>query len=103
METSHSAPREVYPDAHYNLGIVLAKQDKLDEAMASYQRALRLKPDYRDAHLNLGIVLANQGRLDEAVACYQEALPQARLPGGALESVAGLAPDGPLRAGMARL
>ena len=63
-----------YPEAHYNLGIVLARQDKLDEAVASYQQALRLKPNYPEAHNNLGTVLARQGRLDEAIASYQQAL-----------------------------
>ena len=53
---------------------MLAKQDKLDEAMASYQQALRLKPNYPEAHSNLGNALQEQGRLDEAVASCQQAL-----------------------------
>ena len=44
------------------------------EAVAQYQEALRLKPDYAEAHNNLGIALQDQGQLAEAVAQYQEAL-----------------------------
>ena len=46
----------------------LQKQGKLNEAAASYEQALRLKPDFAEAHHNLGDVLRLQGKLDEAVA-----------------------------------
>ena len=45
-----------------------------DAAMASYQQALRLKPNYPEAHSNLGNALQEQGRLDEAVASCQQAI-----------------------------
>ena len=60
--------------AHNNLGNVFSDQGKPDEAVACYQRALQLKPDYADAHNNLGNVFKDQGKPDEAVACYQRAL-----------------------------
>ena len=41
--------------------------------MASYQQALRLKPDYAEAHHNLASVLRRQEKLPEAVASYQQA------------------------------
>ena len=41
--------------------------------MASYGRALALKPDYAEAHQNLGITLKVQGKLDEAAAQYRKA------------------------------
>ena len=59
---------------HNNLGVAFREQGKLDGAVACYQQALRLQPDYADAHNNLGIALAEQGKLDGAVACYQQAL-----------------------------
>ena len=62
------------PEAHHNLGIVLREQGKLEEAIASLQQALRLKPDYAEAHNNLGVVLKDQGKLEEAVASLQQAL-----------------------------
>ena len=50
--------------------MALATQGKLDQAMAQYTEALRLKPDYAEAHNNLGLALAAQGKLDQAVAQY---------------------------------
>jgi predicted negative regulator of RcsB-dependent stress response len=54
--------------------VALVEQGKLTEAVASYQQALRLKPDYAEAQCNLGMALADQGKLTEAIACYQQAL-----------------------------
>jgi DNA-binding transcriptional MerR regulator len=43
-------------------------------AIAAYERALALDPDYADAHCNLGSVYFNQGRRPLAHACYERAL-----------------------------
>ena len=42
--------------------------------MASYRRALEIKPDYAEAHSNLGNALQDLGQLDDAVASYRRAL-----------------------------
>ena len=42
--------------------------------MASYRRALELKPDFAEAHNNLGGAFKEQGRLEEADACFRRAL-----------------------------
>ena len=60
--------------AHTNLGVVLAGQGKLDEAVFHYIQALRIKPDHLEARINMGVALASQGKLDEAVAHYSRAL-----------------------------
>ena len=44
--------------AHYNLGFALAGRGRIDEAMAHYQKALEIKPDYAEVHNNLGFALA---------------------------------------------
>jgi tetratricopeptide (TPR) repeat protein len=59
---------------HYNIGLVLDRQGKTQEAIAHYAEALRIKPDFVRAHNNLGLVLAGQGKTQEAVAHYAEAL-----------------------------
>jgi tetratricopeptide (TPR) repeat protein len=62
--------------AHYQLGVVLAETpDRLPEAIAQYQSALRIKPNNPAALNNLGIALSKTpGRLPEAIAAYQAAL-----------------------------
>ncbi len=60
--------------AHYNLGTVLAKLQRLDETVAHFNKALELNPDYADAHNNLATILAHIGRGDEAIVHYRKAL-----------------------------
>jgi DNA-binding transcriptional MerR regulator len=43
-------------------------------AIAAYERALALDPEYADAHCNLGSVYFNQNRRALARACYERAL-----------------------------
>ncbi|HZP59479.1 MAG TPA: tetratricopeptide repeat protein, partial [Opitutaceae bacterium] len=60
--------------AHNNLGNLLASAHP-DEAIAHYQAALKLRPDYPDAHFNLANALAkNPQQRTEAIAQYEAAL-----------------------------
>jgi predicted O-linked N-acetylglucosamine transferase (SPINDLY family) len=47
---------------------------QLDDAIASYQHAVRLKADYADAHYNLGRALQCKGRFDAAITAYRLAI-----------------------------
>src|SRR5437867_1497142 len=62
------------PGGQLALGLALARQGKLVEAVEHYQTALRLKPDYAEAHNNAGSALVRQGKLAEAIAHYEQAL-----------------------------
>jgi len=64
----------LYAQAHYNLGVVRARQGQLDEAIAQYRQALRLNPESAETHNNLASALHQKGQLDEAVGCYHQAL-----------------------------
>jgi tetratricopeptide (TPR) repeat protein len=61
------------PEIHFYLGVVLYQQRKLDEAVAAFRMAIRLKPDLFQAHTNLGIALRGQKKLDEALAAFRQA------------------------------
>jgi protein O-mannosyl-transferase len=62
--------------AHYNLGVLFAEMPgRLPEAIAEYQAALQIRPDFAEALVNLGIALSRTpGRLPDAIAEYQAAL-----------------------------
>ena len=60
--------------AHNNLGNALLQKGNVDEAIAHYQKALQIKPDYAEAHNNLGNALLQKGNVDEAITHYQKAL-----------------------------
>ncbi|MEG4282182.1 tetratricopeptide repeat protein, partial [Microcoleus sp. A006_D1] len=50
------------------------KLGNFEEAIASYEKALEVKPDYDVAWFNRGIALRNLGKLEEAIASYDKAL-----------------------------
>jgi predicted TPR repeat methyltransferase len=54
-------------DAHHNLGLVLARQSKLEEAAACYQAALDQKHDHLPSRYSLGLVLKDIGRYSESL------------------------------------
>ncbi len=56
------------------LGAVYVGLGNLEQAVASYTRALQIKPDFAEAHTNLGDVLNGLGKPAEAVASYKRAL-----------------------------
>jgi Flp pilus assembly protein TadD len=60
--------------AHYNLGMALTSNGKMDEAVAQYQKAVEIRPSHELAQNALGLALARNGKFDEAIAHYQQAL-----------------------------
>ena len=60
-------------EAHCNLGNVWRDKENWAEAVASYDRALLIKPEFGDAHFNRGYALQKLGKLVEAVESYQHA------------------------------
>ena len=44
----------------------LKEQGKLEEAIKTYNKAIKIKPDFADAYFNMGNVLKDQGKLEEA-------------------------------------
>src|SRR5262245_53190063 len=59
---------------YYNRGNVLQALGHLDAAVASYDTAIALQPDYPKAYLNRGNVLKALMHLDAAVASYDTAI-----------------------------
>jgi tetratricopeptide (TPR) repeat protein len=65
-------------EAHYGLGSVYLKQEKLAEARTSFEQALKLRATYPDtrpnAWNNLGLLDTRDGRTADAVHSFEEAL-----------------------------
>ena len=55
----------------YNRGMELYSENKMEEAIESYEQALTEDPDYADALHALAMAYANQERLDEAIEVAQ--------------------------------
>jgi tetratricopeptide (TPR) repeat protein len=63
-----------YPEAHYNLGLVLSEIGKTAEAIKEYERVLSIQSDFIRAYNNLGNLLLQTGRREEAILNYKRAL-----------------------------
>tara|TARA_B100001996_G_scaffold19447_1_gene15835 strand:+ start:226 stop:2064 length:1839 start_codon:yes stop_codon:yes gene_type:complete len=66
--------REKLAEAHSNLGNILQEVGRLEEAEASYIKAIALKSDFFEAYYNLGNTLKKLIRLEEAEASYIKAI-----------------------------
>ena len=62
------------PSYHCSRGLVLQGLDRLDEALAGYDRALLLNPDYAAALINRGVALQALERFAEALESHDRAL-----------------------------
>jgi len=60
--------------AHYNLGLNLWRDGRVDEAITAYRQTLRLKSDFTEVHNNLGVALVAAGDVNGAITEFQEAL-----------------------------
>ncbi len=52
----------------------LRDQNKLDEAIAAYNKAIELDPNFAIAHYDLGMALKAKGDLDRAIAAFEEVI-----------------------------
>ena len=58
--------RELIADIYHSVANSLFEQGKLKSAIESYDKAIRLNPEYTKARLNKGIALVELGRVEEA-------------------------------------
>jgi tetratricopeptide (TPR) repeat protein len=66
-------PNEKF-DLYFEQALILSTNGDYEEAIASYDQALKFKPDYHEAWNNRGVALADLGRIEEAIASYDQAL-----------------------------
>lgn len=65
-----------FPEAHFNLGILLAEQGWTNAAIEQYQTGLAFEPDNAKVHCKLADIYFAQEHWGEAVEHYQQALKQ---------------------------
>lgn len=72
---SHTVKKRPYNGrARFNLGRILSKNGRFDEAIKEFQIALTWNPSDVDILSNLGFAYHQEGRLDEAVQSYLTAI-----------------------------
>ena len=61
-------------ELRFNLGGLLRREERFDEAVTHLTAATELAPQDPDAQVELGLALQSLGRLDEAVAHFERAV-----------------------------
>ena len=66
----------IQPHAHayYNLGTIFQKEEKLEEAIEMYEKAIALHLNHANVYYNLGVIFKTQNRLQDAATFYEEAI-----------------------------
>jgi tetratricopeptide (TPR) repeat protein len=59
--------------ANYNLGLNLAGDGRLDEAIPYFQKAVEGDPKFAEAYNDLGVALMQSGKVEEAIRHFQKA------------------------------
>ena len=62
------------PQPHYILGLIAKLQSKPDEALAAFQRVLKIDPNDVGANINVGQLYSQQRKYPEAIAAFRLAL-----------------------------
>ena len=71
-ETLKSNPNHV--DAHNNLGIILLRSGKSQNAKSCFEKVVEINPNHASAHNNLGVVFRQLGKqlnVLKAISCYE--------------------------------
>jgi tetratricopeptide (TPR) repeat protein len=53
--------------------LALVDLGQLEDAIASWDKALAIKPDLHEAWYNRGLALANLGQIEQAIASWDKA------------------------------
>jgi hypothetical protein len=72
LEISTANPHDA--DAHYQLGLIHQRRRQFSEAIARFERAVKIDPSMADAHMQLGVIAREQGRFDESIRHLQKAV-----------------------------
>ncbi|MBD2604777.1 tetratricopeptide repeat protein [Scytonema hofmannii FACHB-248] len=62
------------PELYFERGNANIKSGRYEEAIASYDKAIEIKPDFYEAWLYRGEALTNLGRIEEAIHDYEQSL-----------------------------
>jgi tetratricopeptide (TPR) repeat protein len=71
--------RPAFVEALYLHGLILERENRTDEALSEYERALRTKKDYPDALLARGDIRAHRGQLADALTDFAAAVQAYRI------------------------
>ena len=79
-----------YPEAHYNLGLLLAERGENEDAIHHYREVVKLLPDFAEAHSGLAFALMSEEEWDDALEHFQQAVRLNPMDPGPIDGLARL-------------
>ncbi|MGB8656677.1 MAG: tetratricopeptide repeat protein [Candidatus Zixiibacteriota bacterium] len=70
----HEPTAKDQAEEHYNLGTVYGRQQKADQAVEEYEKALSYQPDHLMTHFNLAFLYQQHQKTQEAIDEYQQVI-----------------------------
>ncbi len=65
---------QTIPQAYINRGIIYMNNNKTAEALADYNKAISLEPDFSKGYSNRAIIYTNENKFDLAIQDYEKAI-----------------------------
>lgn len=62
------------PQPHYILGLIARAQNRFDDAVAEFQKVLKIDPDDAGSNINLGQIFVQQKKQTEAIVAFRKAI-----------------------------
>ncbi len=62
------------PHPHYLLGLIARAQNRFEEAIAQFERVLKIDPDDVGSNINVGQIFGQQKKYTEAIAAFRRAI-----------------------------
>lgn len=63
-----------FPEIHHNIGIIHRFAGEIEEAEASFWRAVGKKPDFSPSYINLALIERDKGNMDDALRLLEKAV-----------------------------
>lgn len=71
-ETPTPAPTLEKAEKHFNTGVELEEQGSLQDAIAEYDEAIRVNPEFAESYYNHGFAYQLQGKKAQAIADFEK-------------------------------
>ena len=73
-EESHVNLKRQEAETYIEMGMALCDQDKLDEAISAFRKAIQVDPNIAESHVGLGTTLKLQNKIGEAISAFRKAI-----------------------------
>jgi Tfp pilus assembly protein PilF len=90
IERGEQESRKNRATANYNRGLAYRRKGEVDRAIADYDEAIKLNPNYAIAYNNRGVAYEKKGDKEKAISDYREALKIDPSHGGARNNLKAL-------------